>query len=152
MKIRIKTDFDKLARAFEKAPQATRDMVRKQLKIAAEGIKDRASTEHRYKSRSGELERKGIATMVEDNVAVISLSPRVPYGIYVHEGTKPHIILPRQKKILRWSDGEGNYFFSRKVNHPGTKPDPFLYDAAKVETPLIQSRFEGALEKLVRSL
>ncbi|MBR6635950.1 MAG: hypothetical protein IKK97_00715 [Phascolarctobacterium sp.] len=151
MKIRIKTDFDKLARAFEKAPQATRDMVRKQLKIAAESIKDRASTEHRYKRKDGMLEREGIDTMVEDNVAVISLSPRVPYGIYVHEGTKPHIILPRRKKLLRWTDG--NRWFSKyQVNHPGTKPDPFLYNAAKVETPLIQSRFEGALEKLVRSL
>lgn len=151
MKIRIKTDFDKLAKAFEKAPQATRDMVRKQLKIAAESIKDRASLEHRYKRRNGQLEREGIVTHVKDNVAIVSLNPRVPYGIYVHEGTKPHIILPRQKKLLRWTDG-GRWFSKYKVNHPGTKPDPFLYDAATKETPLIQSRFKNALDNLVRKL
>ena len=151
MKITIKTDFDKLARAFEKAPQATRDMVRKQLKEAAEGIKYRASAEHRYKRQSGELERKGIVTRVEDNIAVIALSPRVPYGVYVHEGTKPHVISAVKKKLLRWTDG--NRWFSKKqVMHPGTKPDQFLYNAADKEAPLIQSRFENALEKVIRSL
>ena len=151
MKITIKTDFDKLARAFEKAPQATRDMVRKQLKEAAEGIKDRASAEHRYKRQSGQLERDGIVTRVEDNIAVIALNPRVPYGVYVHEGTKPHVILPKQKRVLRWNDGNG-FIYSRRVMHPGTKPDQFLYNAADKEAPLIQSRFENALEKVIRSL
>lgn len=151
MKIAIKTDFNKLAKAFEKAPEATRDMVRKQLKIAAEGIKDRASTEHRYKRQSGQLERDGIVTRVEDNVATIALNPRVPYGVYVHEGTKPHIILPKQKRVLRWSDGN-KFIFSKSVVHPGTKPDQFLYNAADKEAPLIQSRFENAISEIVRSL
>lgn len=151
MKLTIKTDFDKLARAFEKAPEKTRRMVRVELKTAAEGIKDRASTEHRYKRKSGTLERDGLVTRVEDSVAVIALNPRVPYGVYVHEGTKPHIILPKEKRVLRWSDGS-EYFFAKSVVHPGTKPDQFLYNAANKERPLIESRFNNALAKLVRDL
>jgi HK97 gp10 family phage protein len=151
VKLKIKTDFGKLARAFEKFPKETRAMVRKQLKEAAQGIKDRAASEHRYKSQSGALERDGLVSSVSGNVAVIALSPRVPYGIYVHEGTKPHIILPSRKRVLRWSDGE-NLIFSKRVNHPGTKPDQFLYNAANKELPLIQSRFDNALEKIVRNL
>lgn len=151
MKLTIKTDFDKLVRAFEKAPEKTRRMVRVELKAAAEGIKDRASTEHRYKRKSGTLERDGLVARVEDNVAIIALNPRVPYGVYVHEGTKPHIILPSRKRVLRWSDGN-QYFFAKKVNHPGTKPDQFLYNAANKERPLIESRFNNALAKLVRDL
>ena len=151
MKLKIKTDFDKLARAFEKFPEETRKMVRIQLKEAAEGIKERAAREHRYTSRSTKLEREGVDYRVEDNVAIVALSPRVPYGLYVHEGTKPHIILPSKKKLLRWTDGN-RWFSKRQVNHPGTKPDQFLYNAANKELPLIQSRFDNALEKIVRNL
>ena len=151
MKLKIKTDFDKLARAFEKFPEETRKMVRVQLKEAAEGIKERASSEHRYTSRSGNLERRGVVYQVQDNVAIIALNPRVPYGLYVHEGTKPHIILPSRKRVLRWSDGN-KFIFSKSVLHPGTTTDPFLYNAAIKELPLIQSRFDNALEKIVRNL
>lgn len=151
MKLKIKTDFQKLADAFAKAPEETRQMVQKQMKIAVESIKDRASREHRYKSRSGVLERDGIVTRVVENKGIVMLNSRVPYGVYVHQGTKPHIIQPSKKQVLRWSDGV-RFFFARKVNHPGTQADPFLYNSAEKELPLIQSRFENALEKLVRDL
>ena len=151
MKITIKTDFDKLAKAFEKAPAETKKTVRVQVKRAVEDIKEEAQKHHRYQSRSGILERDGLITHVSDNVGVIALNPRVPYGVFVHEGTQPHIILPRNKKVLRWSDGN-KFIFSKSVVHPGTKPDQFLYNAADTMQPIIQSRFENAISEIVRSL
>jgi hypothetical protein len=114
MKLKIKTDFDKLARAFEKFPEETRKMVRIQLKEAAEGIKERASSEHRYTSRSGNLERRGVVYQVEDNVAVIALNTRVPYGLYVHEGTKP-----KGKGIL---PGSGTFWAQSSFCQERTQP------------------------------
>ena len=58
---------------------------------------------------------------------------RESYSLYVHEGTKEHVIESKDGKPLAffWAngpDGAGMYFFSR-VNHPGTRAQPFLADA-----------------------
>lgn len=45
---------------------------------------------------------------------------------YVEDGTRPHPIFPRRKKWLRWMDASGNQHWRKFVNHPGTKPNPFL--------------------------
>jgi len=58
------------------------------------------------------------------------------YALFVHEGTRPHLI-PKTPKTnadrpawLRWVDQEtGEVRFARQVNHPGTRPQPFLLGA-----------------------
>ena len=54
---------------------------------------------------------------------------RAPHAVFVHWGTRPHIIRPKNKKALRWAGG-GGFIFARFVNHPGYKGDPFLVNAA----------------------
>jgi hypothetical protein len=51
-----------------------------------------------------------------------------PHAILHHEGTRPHLIVPRSAKVLRFP-GRSGIVFARRVNHPGTKPNRFLYDA-----------------------
>jgi hypothetical protein len=51
-----------------------------------------------------------------------------PAASFVLHGTKPHIIRPRQRKMLRFSVG-GQLVFARLVHHPGTKPNNFLWEA-----------------------
>lgn len=46
------------------------------------------------------------------------------YGMFVREGTKPHTIRPRFKKVLAWSGG-GVDFTARVVHHPGSRPNPY---------------------------
>lgn len=49
-----------------------------------------------------------------------------------HNGTPPHIIVPRTKSTLRYSQN-GKIVYSKLVHHPGTKPNRFLTDSlAKV--------------------
>lgn len=55
---------------------------------------------------------------------------KAPYAKFVHFGSKPHEIKIRNRKFLRWSDGD-DFIFAKKVNHPGYKGDPFLYEALK---------------------
>lgn len=43
----------------------------------------------------------------------------------VNDGTRPHIIRPRRARALRFTVN-GRVVFARVVNHPGTKPRPFL--------------------------
>jgi len=54
---------------------------------------------------------------------------RAPHAVFVHWGTKPHVIRPKNKKALRWAAG-GSFIFAKFVNHPGYKGDPFLINAA----------------------
>jgi len=44
-----------------------------------------------------------------------------------HEGTKPHLIVPHQARILRFSVGARS-IQTRMVRHPGTKPNRYLSD------------------------
>jgi hypothetical protein len=53
---------------------------------------------------------------------------KVNYAWFVHEGTKPHVIRPRNKKALKFKVG-GRTIIVSKVNHPGTKSRPFLRTA-----------------------
>ncbi len=52
------------------------------------------------------------------------------YAAAVHDGTRPHLIRAKNKKALAFKKG-GKTVFVKQVNHPGTKPNPFLFRAAK---------------------
>lgn len=56
------------------------------------------------------------------------------YAMFVHEGTKPHVIKPRRKKVLSWKGPEGRVF-ATAVNHPGTEPRPWLRNALQSTAP-----------------
>lgn len=63
-------------------------------------------------------------------------------AIFLEFGTRPHVIVPRTKSVLSWTEGKrlsgrnrtgvaaGPRVFARRVNHPGTKPQPFLVPGA----------------------
>ncbi len=56
---------------------------------------------------------------------------RAPHALFVHWGTKPHVIRPKKKKVLRWAGGgAGGFAFAREVHHPGYAGDPWLVTAA----------------------
>ena len=48
----------------------------------------------------------------------------VDYTPFVIDGTRPHVILPRRARHLRFVIG-GRVIFARRVRHPGTRPNPF---------------------------
>ena len=150
MKLKINVDADKLVRAFEGAPDKTREKLREVVKSTARNIQARASREHRYTSRSGTLEREGTAYRADGLRATVFLdSTAVPYGKYLHEGTQAHVIEPRNRRALRWPvDGEG-FAFAKRVQVSGIKPDPFLYNAADVEAPIFEGRLMAALDKVL---
>ena len=55
-----------------------------------------------------------------------------PYAVFVHEGTKAHVIMPKTAKALHWVNGAGDDVFAKSVHHPGTKPHRFLTDNMKL--------------------
>lgn len=57
------------------------------------------------------------------------LESGLSYDRFVIFGTRPHVILPRKKKALRWSGG-GVFHFAKVVNHPGYRGDNYMQSAA----------------------
>lgn len=52
------------------------------------------------------------------------------YAVFVHEGTRAHVIRAKNVKNLRFQMG-GRTVFAPSVNHPGTRARPFLRNAAE---------------------
>lgn len=66
----------------------------------------------------------------------VTIGSDVFYAPYVHDGTRPHVIRPKRGKALRFVIG-GQVVFARVVQHPGTRPNPFLNRAlAEITRPL----------------
>lgn len=85
----------------------------------------------------------------DEGVEVVAGGQRqVGYAAHVEFGTRPHVIRPRQRRFLRFpAQGTpvrltgsartrkgkpvGPMVYARKVNHPGTRPQPYLVPGAK---------------------
>jgi hypothetical protein len=60
--------------------------------------------------------------------AVICTHPKVRL---VLDGTRPHLIRPRNRQYLRFEAG-GDVVFTKLVRHPGTRPNNFLGRALRL--------------------
>lgn len=80
--------------------------------------------------RSGHLAESIHTTAVRDigSGIEVRVGSDNPYAIYVHEGTKAHVIEARNARVLAFNVGSERVFATR-VNHPGTKGRRFLGDA-----------------------
>jgi len=70
--------------------------------------------------------RASIQTIETSNGVYVG-SP-IKYAPHVEYRTKAHIIKPRTKQALHWKKN-GEDVFAKKVEHPGTEPQPFLRPA-----------------------
>lgn len=52
----------------------------------------------------------------------------VKYGEVLEKGSRPHLIKPKNGKMLVFTVG-GKKVFAKSVNHPGSKPRPYFYPA-----------------------
>jgi hypothetical protein len=155
--MRVTVDMRGLNEAFKRAPQL---ILKEMAKGAKEGLTDMqrdAQANHAYESKGGYLRR---ATKVDFNNwngrGLFIDSGIAPYGRWVHQGTRPHKIYPRNSAALSFVGKDGrSYVIPRNmghmdtraywrgqaalkgfilgykgyVQHPGTKPDPFIYQA-----------------------
>lgn len=60
-----------------------------------------------------------------------------PPAIFLREGTKMHKIQPVHAKALRF-ELDGSVVFAKRVWHPGTKPHPFIAEAAAAVAPRLR--------------
>ena len=83
-----------------------------------------------------------------DHAQVYSI---VPYAVYVHEWTKPHLITAVKKKSLYWGK-DWVWYFTKSVIHPWIKANPFFENAAKNCKDEIIKRCNDILQSVIDNL
>ena len=96
--------------------------------------------------KSGNLARS-IMKEVEADSAVIRVLAR--YGIYVVTGAAPHVIRPAGASCLAFRARSGEMVFTKLVRHPGTKPNPFLEEAAEKTRDQVDAVFADLFLELI---
>lgn len=140
--VRIVMDNAKLAEVL-RGPQGP---VMRRLIIDGEDVKreakrlvgvyrppDAYSAQHRTR-RPGTL-RDSIVKRVVTGTPLprVEVGSDDPIALIHHEGTQPHVIRPRNAKLLvfYWPKA-GRVVYREKVNHPGTRPNRFLTNALRI--------------------
>lgn len=74
------------------------------------------------------------------------------YGVYVDQGTKPHVIVPRRAPYLVFKNSEGKWIRTRRVNHPGTKPTYFFTNAVQETERYANEEMSRAMDRVLQQL
>lgn len=138
--------LEELRAAFMKAPQEVDKHLQTATKESGKFIL--ATEKEEVPIKTGALRRS--ITMDYRPIAV-SIYPAVNYALPVHEGQKPHVITPKTKKVLRFRVG-GKLVYVRKVNHPGSKANPFVERTVTKSEGKVNGFFDKALEEIVNFL
>jgi len=75
--------------------------------------------------------------------------PTANYALYVHEGTRPHIIEAKNKRALASRSGQ---VFGKRVRHPGTRAQRFMPAILERSTQDIEKLFDSALDKITKEI
>lgn len=133
-------------------PAFVAELTRLLLEAAARATR-RASGEV-VKVRSGHLRRTIGPPTVQETASGAAGELRVgaTYAPFLEYGTRPHRIVARRGKALRFLDRTGTLRFARSVNHPGTRPRPFFgpsWDEMVAGPPSARDRMALALQQTV---
>lgn len=119
-------DISKLSRALRESGRMADSTTQDVLVQAANYIL--SEMEARVPVDTGNL-RESLGIKVEMDRVIIGPDPtKAPYAIYVEMGTKPHEIRAKNGGALAFQMN-GHTVIVRKVNHPGTKAQPFIEPA-----------------------
>ncbi|WP_370834231.1 hypothetical protein [Acidaminococcus sp.] len=146
--VRASFQAEGVSRKLKDGSQKMQRELRVAMKISVRDVQEEARSTHDFTSQSGAAEGSihvrttGSGSKVQGKVFTV-----LPYAVCLHEGTKAHTILPKKKKVLRWSD-DGQFVFSKRSQVSGIKKDPFIYNALEKERPAIVSRFKKITDTL----
>jgi len=98
----------------------------KALKESAILVEGKAKEKVHVGKKNGGTLRQSITRLVKGITAYVGTP--LEYAPHEEFGTRPHVILPKNKKYLSFMIG-GKRIFTKKVNHPGTPAHPFLRPA-----------------------
>lgn len=135
------SEIDKFAVVISNYPATATNKVKNAVRTSTFNVERYAKDNI---TKNGNVDTGHLRRSVTSKVSTFEgiVSNNVKYARIIEEGSKAHKIRPRVKKALYW---KGASHPVKEVNHPGTKPYPFLEPALKKE----ESNFLKELEKAV---
>ncbi len=121
-----------------------RKVMRQAVKAVALHVRENAPDSGR--KHKGKL-RKSIRYQVLDRGNKGEVKSTAPHAHLVHDGTAAHAIEARKAPLM--FKGDGGLIHARRVQHPGSKAQPFLLDAEREMRPEVERLLkEGAEQAL----
>src|SRR3954470_5658671 len=137
--------LDQLVAKLNQAPQIAAPILQRALS-AAQAVLAKNTTKGIVPWRTGFLTQSFRAELT---TGLLRWFPTASYAPYVEFGTRPHTILPKDKKALYWP---GAAHPVRRVNHPGTKPNAFMERIIAASQPEIDASFGKALDMITAAI
>ena len=110
------------------------------------GVTGRARSSVHWKTyNDGTKGDKGNTISLPLRPLEVIIGSNVEYFEVLEEGSKPHVIRPKNKKALRFTIGN-QVIFAKQVNHPGTKGHHMLKNAYDKIVPKFFERLNENLK------
>jgi phage gpG-like protein len=144
--------LEALTRAMDRAGGKLRDKLIYTMGQATTLVQNEAKAmrEGRFVNRTGTLRRSIIKRVESPKRGVVGTD--VKYAPYVEFGTRPHIIRPKRAKVLAFKDKHGRMIFARQVNHPGSKPYPYMEPAFRENVEPIKDLYDRLILEVVHEM
>lgn len=143
--------LDELVKNTKKASKDLHGLLLQTMKKATTKIKNdaRRIRPGSFKNRTGNLRRSIDRRVFSAAKGVVFVGEK--YGKYVEFGTRPHIIRPKNAKMLAFRVG-GQLVFARQVNHPGSKPYPYMKPAFEENKNKVLKEYAKVAQVVVRRM
>lgn len=109
--------------------------------VAVEDLVEAGAGKH---AKTGALERSIFKQRTQGGWEIGHDLQVAKHARFVHDGTRPHVILPSKRKTLRWPVA-GGFAFAGRVNHPGYAGDAWLDRAARQAPDIFKRQVEAQL-------
>lgn len=80
------------------------------------------------------------------------IKSEAPYSSAVHDGSVPHVIVPKNKPFLAWKKDGKWIYCKRPVFHPGYKGYPWMQNVVDRMEGIKNFIFDNALKNIVKKL
>lgn len=143
--VKIK-NFDKLSTALRDYPRISEPILQRAIDGTA-AILARQTTRETVPYRTGNLLRG--FTHVRGKLQAV-WKPTARYAAFVNFGTRPHIIEARRARVL--ANKQTGQIFGKRVQHPGTQPNPYMERILLKSQNDIDMAFDVAYERIFSQL
>lgn len=131
----------------EQLARLGRDATRQALAATAVQVEHYIEVEAAKHNQTGALVRSLYKRQSGDAWEIGHDLRHAPHAVFVHFGTKAHVIRPKNKKVLRWAGG-GLFHFAKQVKHPGNAADPWMTRAAALAPRLFEAQINERIKNL----
>lgn len=145
---------DKIAQALIRAPQIVEPILQRAIEASASSVFTPSQQAGIVPIKTGFL-KKSFSKISGRLFAKIGPGMVYPvnYAIPVHEGSRPHVIVPKSLGYKGHKGGLKTPFgVFNKVKHPGTKANPFMPRILEASKNAVKAHFKRATELIAEAI